>query len=159
MGWWIFKSAREKALDHLRKDVSAMYKLAKDDYEDAEIADLADQVAELKQLFMPEEEIPRTPTAGLPPEMIDAVTSLIPEQWRGMARPIIRRILTDPKTMQEIQTRLMPFIGRLPTTPPATQQQPIAQHQPPETIDLYHLPSKEEYFERLRLGYKPVEQK
>jgi hypothetical protein len=122
MGFWIFKSPKEKALDQLRKDVHAMYTLALDEYEDTEIEELSREVHQLKQLFTPEEPAPATPSQGLPNDVIEGIIGIIPESFRGLARAPIRKLLSDPRTVDEIKRRLIPILEKQPAK---TEEQPI----------------------------------
>lgn len=114
MGFWIFKSAREKALTQLRKDVHAMYELAMDEYEDSEIEDLTRQVHDLKRLFTAEEPVQAAPVGGMPKEMIDGVMQLVPEGWRNIARGPIEKFLSDPKNLEKVRERITPLLGQQP---------------------------------------------
>jgi hypothetical protein len=121
MGFWVFKSAREKALADIAKRLGGLEHLVKEDYEDDALSLIGRRLERLERQFFPE---PEQPTAAQMPAPNLEIWNKIPEQWRGPADGIaktffgigIQEALSDPtgEKLKLLSEKAGPMISKLP---------------------------------------------
>ena len=132
MGFWIFKNAREKALDNISKRLEGIEDIARGEIDDDEISTLLDRMDRLEKIFAPPTEIDPEVAKGLPPGFQE-VWSAVPQSWKTVANPIAKMLtgvsvdeaVTDPKKLELLLNNktIQNMLTKMPATLPKMGQQ------------------------------------
>jgi hypothetical protein len=120
MGWWIFKSAREKYMGQLVKRLDRIEGIMGEDLEDEELARIENRLGKIEKMLTEDTETPTTPATPDKAATVDKLNetaTMIRSMWARVPagiKPVVNRyvegylgksvedLLADSQTVEQI---------------------------------------------------------